>query len=163
VSHGGAWAGYRAELLRFPEQHLSVTCLCNLAQTNPSMLARRVADVYLGDRMTPANAANVTAAGRRASDSAAGSWTPAATELTRYAGRYESAELETSYSFSVENGKLMLHRRRSPPIALTPTNTDTFVAEGISYRFIRDRNHVTGFLVDAGRTKNLRFDAARGQ
>src|SRR5713226_2303822 len=30
VSHGGAWGGYRAELLRFPEQHFSVACLCNL-------------------------------------------------------------------------------------------------------------------------------------
>src|SRR5467141_4033882 len=26
VSHGGAWGGYRAELLRFPEQHFSVAC-----------------------------------------------------------------------------------------------------------------------------------------
>jgi CubicO group peptidase (beta-lactamase class C family) len=53
VSHGGSWAGYRAELLRFPEEQLSVACLCNLGRTNPSELARRVAEVYLGSRMTP--------------------------------------------------------------------------------------------------------------
>jgi hypothetical protein len=53
VSHGGSWAGYRAELLRFPDEKLSVACLCNLGRTNPSELARRVAQVYLGSRMTP--------------------------------------------------------------------------------------------------------------
>ena len=34
VRHGGAWGGYRAELLRFPEQHFSVACLCSLANAN---------------------------------------------------------------------------------------------------------------------------------
>jgi len=50
VAHGGSWAGYRAELLRFPSEHASVACLCNLARSNPSGLARKVADVYLADR-----------------------------------------------------------------------------------------------------------------
>jgi CubicO group peptidase (beta-lactamase class C family) len=157
VSHGGSWAGYRAELLRFPDQHLSVACLCNLARTNPSLLARRVAEIYLGDQMTAADA-NVTAAGRRSPPAVASSWAPAANELTRYAGRYESPELETTYTLSVENGKLMLRRRRSEPIALTPTTSDTFTAEGITYRFDRDKGRITGFVVDAGRTRNLRFD-----
>lgn len=161
VSHGGAWAGYRAELLRFPEQHFSVACLCNLARTNPSQLARRVAEVYLGDKMTPAAEANVVAAGRGAGAETAGSWTPTSSELARYAGRYESPELETTYRFTVDNGKLLLHRRRSEPVALTPTATDTFTAERISYRFVREKGRVTGFLVDAGRTKDLRFDMTK--
>jgi len=161
VSHGGAWAGYRAELLRFPEQHFSVACLCNLARTNPSQLARRVAEVYLGDRMTPAADANIVAAGRGTGAATAGSWAPTSSELAGYAGTYESPELETTYRLTVDSGKLMLHRRRSEPVALTPTATDTFTAEGISYRFVREKGRVAGFLVDAGRTKNLRFNVAK--
>lgn len=53
VRHGGAWGGYRAELLRFPAQHFSVACLCNLSNANPERRAERVADVYLGSLMTP--------------------------------------------------------------------------------------------------------------
>ena len=53
VSHGGSWAGYRAQLLRFPRQRFSVACLCNLAQANPSRLAYKVAEVYLGASMSP--------------------------------------------------------------------------------------------------------------
>ena len=47
VSHGGAFMGYRTELLRFPEQRFSVICLCTLSRMNPSMLAQKVADVFL--------------------------------------------------------------------------------------------------------------------
>ncbi len=53
VRHGGAWAGYRAELLRFPQQHTSVAVLCNVAQSNPSKLADRVADVVLASALAP--------------------------------------------------------------------------------------------------------------
>src|SRR5262249_31001461 len=51
VDHGGAWGGYRAQLLRFPEQHFSVACLCNVGNANPGKRANRVADIYLGTLM----------------------------------------------------------------------------------------------------------------
>lgn len=51
VSHGGGWAGYRSEFLRFPDQKLSVVCLSNLTSANPSRLAEQVADLYLADRL----------------------------------------------------------------------------------------------------------------
>ena len=47
VSHGGAFVGFRADMIRFPEQKFSVICLANLSTINPSQLARKVADVYL--------------------------------------------------------------------------------------------------------------------
>jgi CubicO group peptidase (beta-lactamase class C family) len=53
VSHGGAWVGYRAQLLRFPEQKFSVACLCNLSSANPSRLAQQVAEAYLAGLMAP--------------------------------------------------------------------------------------------------------------
>ena len=47
VSHGGSWAGFRTYMARFPEQRLSVICLCNLADIDPGELATRVADIWL--------------------------------------------------------------------------------------------------------------------
>ncbi len=52
VDHGGADAGYRSDLLRFPDQHFSVACLCNLP-ANPSQLVRQVADIYLARELKP--------------------------------------------------------------------------------------------------------------
>src|SRR5499427_3896054 len=53
VCHGGAWAGYRAELMRFPKQHTSVAVLCNVAQSMPTVRAYRIADVILAEVLAP--------------------------------------------------------------------------------------------------------------
>lgn len=50
VEHGGAFVGYRAMTMRFPDQRFSVVLQCNLGTMNPSNLARRVADIYLADQ-----------------------------------------------------------------------------------------------------------------
>ncbi len=47
VSHGGGWAGYRSELLRFPELQLSVIVLANRDDVDACALAQRVADDVL--------------------------------------------------------------------------------------------------------------------
>jgi CubicO group peptidase (beta-lactamase class C family) len=51
VSHGGAFVGYRAEMIRFPEEKFSLICLANLSTVNPSRLCRQVADIYLADKL----------------------------------------------------------------------------------------------------------------
>lgn len=51
VEHGGAWAGFRAAIIRFPEQKFSVICLANLGSMNPSALGFKVADIYLADKL----------------------------------------------------------------------------------------------------------------
>ena len=53
VEHGGAFIGYRAMTLRFPDQRFAVYIQCNLGTMNPSNLARRVADIYLADQLNP--------------------------------------------------------------------------------------------------------------
>jgi CubicO group peptidase (beta-lactamase class C family) len=52
VEHGGADAGYRANLMRFPDQRFSIACLCNLT-INPGLLSRQVADLYLAGQLKP--------------------------------------------------------------------------------------------------------------
>jgi CubicO group peptidase (beta-lactamase class C family) len=54
VAHGGGFMGFRTEMIRFPEQRFTVICLCNVGAANPGALARQVADLYLADRIKPA-------------------------------------------------------------------------------------------------------------
>ena len=57
VDHSGADAGYRSDLIRFPQQHFSTAVLCNFADTNPNALALQVADIVLAsDLKAPAPA-----------------------------------------------------------------------------------------------------------
>jgi CubicO group peptidase (beta-lactamase class C family) len=79
VSHAGADAGYRSELVRFPEQHFSVACLCNLAQTDPSTLAHQIADLYLAGQLQPDSASE---------SPRSGSFVPDSATLSRWVGTY---------------------------------------------------------------------------
>jgi len=54
VAHSGSWVGFKAQLLRFPEQRFSVICLCNDESANPTALTLRIADLYLADRFETA-------------------------------------------------------------------------------------------------------------
>lgn len=56
VQHGGALAGFRTQITRFPEQHFSAIVLCNFAQANPALYADRIAEVYLGNQLAAAPA-----------------------------------------------------------------------------------------------------------
>jgi CubicO group peptidase (beta-lactamase class C family) len=64
VDHGGADAGYRSDMTRFPGQHFSVAVLCNYSETSPSTLTRSVADLYLAqDLKAPESSAGGVAPG----------------------------------------------------------------------------------------------------
>jgi CubicO group peptidase (beta-lactamase class C family) len=51
VSHSGGSGGYRSYVVRFPEQHFSIACLCNLGNVNRRMRVGAVAELYLGQLM----------------------------------------------------------------------------------------------------------------
>jgi hypothetical protein len=102
VSHGGSWGGYRAELLRFPEQKFSVICQCNLGSTNPSRLARQVAEVYLEGQMKPAE--------QRAGGRVVTGEGPLLTEsdLKNYSGVYRNPATGALRRISLGEGKLRI-------------------------------------------------------
>lgn len=58
VRHGGAFVGFRAELLRFPEQKLSIAIFANRGDANPSRMANRIADILLKDKLIEENTEN---------------------------------------------------------------------------------------------------------
>src|SRR3989442_104807 len=105
VSHGGSWGGYRAELLRFPEQHFSVACLCNLGSARPSNRARRVADVYLASLMKPKEANKEP---EKEHEKVQTPVSLTAEQLKSYQGDYSSDELRVSYRLEAAEGKLKL-------------------------------------------------------
>jgi CubicO group peptidase (beta-lactamase class C family) len=93
VEHDGALFGYRADVLRFPEQKFTVICLCNASNANPELRSREVADLYLKDDMQ--------------GDAMAGS--SSARNLpdpTIFTGEYLDPRTHTIYSFTAADGKL---------------------------------------------------------
>jgi CubicO group peptidase (beta-lactamase class C family) len=93
VEHNGALFGYRADLLRFPEERFTLVCLCNLANADPEDRSRKVADLYLDGKFPSALTPPAPAGG--------GLPDPAI-----FAGRYLDPRSHTIDSFTAKDGLL---------------------------------------------------------
>ncbi len=51
IQHGGADAGYRSYLTRFPDEDFAVVVFSNSAEFNPGRIAHQVVDIYLKDKI----------------------------------------------------------------------------------------------------------------
>jgi hypothetical protein len=92
IVHGGATAGYRAFLGRYPEQGLSLAYLCNAS--NVSGIGSRIARIYLGD------------AARPRSDPAA--YAVPIEELSKKSGVYRNVRSGVPARLEVTDGKLQV-------------------------------------------------------
>lgn len=169
VRHGGSWGGYRAELLRFPQQHFSVACLCNLGTARPGERAERVSDIYLGSLMKPKE--EKKQAQNKPENEVKPSLKLTAEQLSPYVGDYWSTELGVAYRMGIADGSLkvlaLLDRAGTLRTSRLPfrqffsaTSADEFAMEKtpIAIHFQRDSNQlVKGFTLDAGRTRGMTF------
>ena len=165
VSHGGAWGGYRAELLRFPGQHFSVACLCNVSNAQPSRRARQVADVYLASVMKPKEQKQSQREERKEKKEV-----PMKREqLGAYTGDYWSEELGAVYRLGLKDGGIailaVLDGSKMPRFnnfrdVLRATGSDEFEVgkSSVTLHFQRDAQApASSFTLDAGRTKGIVF------
>lgn len=159
--HSGSMMGYKAHLLRFPDQHLSVIETCNLGSIDPGPIARQVAEVFLGDRMTPATAASRSATGARRA--APATVTLDAMQLRRLAGSFTSAELGATYRLFMRNGQLMIHRPLARDTVLIAESPSSFRAAGSGLVLHFDSTAATApesFTIQAGPVSDIRFERA---
>src|SRR5690606_29244458 len=146
VSHGGSWGGYRAELLRFPDQRFAVAALCNVATADPSALALRVADVHLASVLEPE--ASTVASPAAPSREPAGGLAASAAQLRALPGIYRDSA--TRAPWSVERSGDTLRLDTSARRLLRPVGADEFeIVDGPVGRL---RVEAAG-----GRVRGLRF------
>jgi CubicO group peptidase (beta-lactamase class C family) len=156
VGHDGADAGFRSTFQRFPDQRFAVIIFANLSSFNPNLLAHKVAEVFLGDLMSPAEESK--------SDSPN---VPTEFGVQRelrqeYVGDYYSPELGVIYTITEEDGTLKLAYPKGIG-TLQPTKVDEFECPIGRINFERKPEGVTGFLIDNGRVRRLLFEVWRRQ
>jgi hypothetical protein len=134
ISHGGADAGYRSALLRYPQQRFGIATLCNLAQTNPMQLAQRVAEVYLGTQMQP-----ITATTRVAEAEV----TLPAAELSALAGLYWNERDATARRLVFDDGQLKMRTGPEQTITLKSIGNRRFVLENPPRTLTFESNRLT--------------------
>jgi hypothetical protein len=121
VSHGGATAGYRAWLGRYPEQGLSVAVLCNAGSANSAELAHGVAALYLKDAVKAQQPA------------------PASIDVAPFAGLYSSRRTHSTVLFAVKDGGLQFGSRRlramgANAFAMNESTRVEFTASGVAIK-----------------------------
>ncbi|MFT5860408.1 MAG: CubicO group peptidase (beta-lactamase class C family) [Flavobacteriaceae bacterium] len=123
VRHGGADAGYRTFISRFPEQDFAVVIFGNDASFDPSRIAYQLTDLYLGDQYIEESIdvkpKKVVAYKEKIDKSL----------LRSYCGDYE---LEPNFHLSVtfEFGKLMGTLNKLRKFVLIPVSPAKFVLSG---------------------------------
>lgn len=124
--HSGSDAGYRANVVHFPDQKLAAAALCNGATIAPWSLLRKAAEVYLGDLMTKAPA------DVKVPES----------ELASLAGTYWNETSEHVLRVQLQNGALA-PASGGPPLA--PLGSGIFASgdDGTTWRFSRDNADAT--------------------
>jgi CubicO group peptidase (beta-lactamase class C family) len=245
VSHGGAFVGFRAELLRFPEQKLSIAIFANRSDASPSSMAYKVADVFLSDQyiveikdeskapkenthtstktmefsydkligtyeldvgiditmsvkedklhakqhwngkeydlvkienntyqiddtphikftftdlkdnftqnVTVDNAGRITESKRKPDIDLS------EITLEDFVGDFYSKELDVNYKMFLEDGLIKAKVENNDSVELSVTNKDLLNYQGIQLKFSRSNEMIDGFIMDAGRVKNLKF------
>ena len=164
VSHSGAYGGYRSTYLRFPEEHLSVITLCNVA-TMSSQLAERVGALFLGTAVGdgvdpfPSSLPRLMPA---TPDPLKGVQDP--DEQAWLEGKYFSAELGMDITVRSEGSRLVLRRAGAPDMVFTRVTRDVFTStDQMSLNVERDAfGTVSAFLLSMTRVRNLRFVKTTG-
>jgi len=128
IHHGGTWAGYRSEILRFPVLEIAVVCLANLESVSAADLSRRVADLCLQDLLP---AAEPTASATTPAPAAAEireAQLPAEV-LTARTGTFRNASTGRIWEIGIRDGRLAAS---SGPLAfgLMALGADHFRAVG---------------------------------
>ena len=122
--HGGAYSGFNADMIRFPDQRFTVICLCNLSNIESGRLTRQVADIYLANEFKQGSEPNLPEAKVIQVPEK---------ELDAVAGCYFSFANNNFRRLYVKNGKLMYSRGPSES-ELAPLGNDRFLMLGVPDR-----------------------------
>jgi hypothetical protein len=149
VSHGGSWAGFRAQLSRFPERKVSVFTLCNLANSAPSVLTTAVADLMLD--LGPATVAAARPSGRE------GPGAVSAADRAALAGEYHSDELLADWRLFGRGDSLFVRPGLGPEVQLRFTGRDTLNALGTRITVLRAGDRVAALALDNRGLRNFKL------
>jgi CubicO group peptidase (beta-lactamase class C family) len=116
VGHSGGDAGFRSHILMFPDQHFAVIILSNAAEFNPGTVAQKVAEIYLGDQMTPPEE-------KREENQKTVEVEPDVLET--YVGRY-TLDIGLSFNVELEGGQLFVRADGQPRVTLIPESDTIF-------------------------------------
>jgi len=132
VAHSGGWAGFRADMIRFPKENFTVICLVNLPRIDPSTLCRKIADIYLADKIKEEKVAEKAVIPKSPV-------TLTRDELKNKVGKYANEEGNFIADITLKDNTLFVETRRES-FSLIPISKSAFVSKNapleITFEFV---------------------------
>lgn len=161
IGHAGAWAGYRSQMIRLPDDRLTVICLSNRADGDPFFLAHQVARLALGLDPLPPRQPEPESARR------GGAPVIEPQGMRQLIGTYQCPELGTEHRWFVGLEGLTIELGGRLHLALEPVAPDHFAGrlldhaaepiENLPLRLERDASgRVTGYVFEGDLVAGLR-------
>jgi len=142
VGHGGGDAGYRSNVVWFPDQKFGVAVLSNLGPIDPGGLSMKVADIYLADKLAPEKP--------KGPEKKVIEVNPAV--LDAYVGKYQ-LQVGPVVTVVREDNKLMVEVPGMAKLELLPESETEFLLKAIGAEVIFEKDKsgkVTRFLLRQG-------------
>lgn len=157
VRHGGALAGYRSYLYRFPEQHFSILILGNVSSVNVDRLPFEIANCMLEKQLNPLPIANTNPGAENHPAEEEKKFQ--AENLNQYTGTYYSEELDATYQFVMKGNDLWCSINNCKATMLHPTNKNRFqMDDHIAIKFEQDdKNKMAGLSLSTESVSNIKF------
>ncbi len=126
IAHGGATAGYRTFLARYPEYKISIALLCNVSSVNTGVLTHQVVDVIKGNHNTTKGFTHTTSSSVELSE--------------KYVGLYKQANNEFLLRITRKEKKILLQNPMNPTTQATVSliSPETFLFGDMRYTFVLD-------------------------
>ncbi|HEX8568285.1 MAG TPA: serine hydrolase domain-containing protein [Pyrinomonadaceae bacterium] len=102
IKHSGNMSGYRAQIVSFPEQKFTAIALCNNSAIFPSVIAEKLADIYLEGQLKPDVPSQ-----KRVAETLPPAIALPEKEALRYAGIYANLETGKVFKLGLKDGKLI--------------------------------------------------------
>jgi len=120
--HGGAFNGFGADMIRFPDQPFTVLCLCNVSTGELGRLTRQIADIYLAGEFKVQSSTKSLPEPKVIQ--------VPEQELAAVAGSYFNFANNNFRRLYVKNGKL-IYSRGSSESELAPLGNNRFLMLGV--------------------------------
>ena len=160
IQHGGADAGYRSYLTRFPDENFAVVVFSNSAEFNSGRMAHKVVDIYLKDKIKTEEENQEEVEKESETDVVVVDQNI----LNTYVGAFE---LQPGFVITVSSNDSQLSAQATgqPMVALTPISATEYKVEGVEAKieFIPNAGenikllklHQGGQIMEAPRVKEF--------
>jgi len=165
IRHGGSFAGYRAEFIRFPEKKLSIIVLANRADADSTGKAYEIANLFIKDKKTKTESSQTNKPDKTQQEIV--EFNMPTSQFDQFSGNFWDEKHSQLQSVFIKNNALMV-RVQGNEYLLKAIASDTFsvanIPVNITLKFSTNKNGkrtITTKIADSAPSSAVEYDVKK--